>query len=238
MPGNNYFQFKQFRINQKKSAMRVGTDGVLLGAWANSEGAKTILDIGTGTGVIALMLAQRSDAEITAIEIEQQAAEEAASNAGNSPWSNHINIIHDSFQNFSSNFSKTFDLIVSNPPFFINSIRSTNINLAVARHSDKLSLYDLLKGSEKLLNKNGMLAVVLPVQTAEICVKLAEKYGFYLFRLTEVKPAEGKPTNRHLMEFSRIKWDLQKDSITNRNAANNNYTEEYKRLTRDFYLDF
>ena len=238
MPGNNYFQFKQFRIIQEKAAMRVGTDGVLLGAWANTKGAKTILDIGAGTGLIALMLAQRSDAEITAIEIEQRAAEEAASNAGNSPWSNRINIIHDSFQNFAGSYSKTFDLIVSNPPFFIDGKRPNNINLSVARHSDKLSLHDLIKGSEKLLGTNGRLALVLPVSTAEICVQLAEKYGFHLLRRTEVKPAEGKSTNRHLMEFSKINYGLQKNSVAIRNAANEDFTEEYKQLTRDFYLNF
>ena len=121
--GNNYFQFKQFRIEQEKSAMKVGTDGILLGAWVNISKVKSILDIGTGTGLIALMLAQRCDANITGIEIESSAAEEALENANNTPWKNRLTIQNISLQEFSTTSKNKFDLIVSNPPFFEKSLR-------------------------------------------------------------------------------------------------------------------
>ncbi|MFW5831965.1 MAG: tRNA1(Val) (adenine(37)-N6)-methyltransferase, partial [Prolixibacteraceae bacterium] len=145
MAGNDYFQFKQFKIIQKKSAMRVGTDGVLLGAWTGISGARQILDVGTGTGLIAIMLAQRSNAKITGVEIEKNAAREAFTNALQSPWRERINILHASFQEFTAAAPGKFDLVVSNPPFFINDKRPADIHKSVARHHDRLLLHDLVK---------------------------------------------------------------------------------------------
>ncbi|MDD2381516.1 MAG: methyltransferase, partial [Mariniphaga sp.] len=138
MGRNNYFQFKHFSIIQENAAFKVGTDAVLLGSWVNISTAKTILDIGTGTGIIALMMAQRSTARITGIEIEKNAAEEATGNVKNSPWNQRVNILNTSFQDFVKAHTGVFDLIVSNPPFFTNSQKSKCNLLALARHNDLL----------------------------------------------------------------------------------------------------
>ena len=238
MPGNNYFQFKQFKIIQEKAAMRVGTDGVLLGAWANIHNAKKILDVGTGTGLIALMLAQRCDAQITGIEIEKNAADEATQNVYNSPWKNRINIKHISFQEFSEKTSDKFDLIVSNPPFFMNDKPAANSNKNIARHSEKLSLYDLIKGSEKLLSADGFLSLILPILSAEKFIKLAKKYRLFLAAHTAVKPREDKNPNRYLMEFRRNEVPFRKNYIAIRESENNDFTTAFKTLTRDYYLKF
>ncbi|MDP2113785.1 MAG: methyltransferase, partial [Bacteroidota bacterium] len=164
MPRNNYFQFKQFRIIQDKSAMKVGVDGVLLGVWANVSGAKRILDIGTGTGLIALMMAQRNaDARIDAVEIEPDAFQEAVYNIQQSPWNERIQIELCSFQEFAGKAGLKYDLIVSNPPYFTNGHKAPLENRATARHSDSLSLGDLISGAIGLLNETGKIALVLPV---------------------------------------------------------------------------
>lgn len=237
MSGNNYFQFKQFKITQEKAAMRVGTDGVLLGAWANITGATNILDIGTGTGLIALMLAQRCSAKITGVEIDKPAADEALQNVKYSPWDGRINIINSSFQDFVKNTNPQFDLIVSNPPFFMNDMRPKNLNRNIARHGDKLPLSHLADGVEKCLTQNGRFSLILPVFSAEKFIDLSTKYGLNLVRLTEVKPKNVSPTLRFLMEFKRVPAICRKDSINIRTSDGSDYTKTYKNFTRDFYLD-
>jgi tRNA1Val (adenine37-N6)-methyltransferase len=238
MPGNNYFQFKRFKIIQEQSAMKVGTDGVLLGAWTESINAEKILDVGTGTGLIALMLAQKSDAEITGLEIEKNAATEAQQNAYNSPWSARIRIINKSFQEFAKQTDEKFDVIVSNPPFFINDKRSEDYRLSIARHSDKLPLCDLAGNSEKLIAKNGILTLILPVVSAEKFINKAESHGLFLSKITEVKHKGNNKPHRFLMEFRRKATHPEKGSISIRNTKNDDFTEAYKNLTRDYYLNF
>ena len=238
MGRNNYFQFKQFKIIQEKAAMKVGTDGVLLGSWVNVSGAKSILDVGTGTGVIALMLAQRSEAQITGIEIEKMAAEEAAENAFRSPWDSRISIKNMSFQQFTVNTNQTFNLIVSNPPFFINNQKSKNSNLAIAKHNDLLPFSEMLSGSLKLLAENGRLALILPVEPAKIFIELAQKHRLFLNRLTRVKPNSKKEVHRYLMEFSKIETELETDELTIHKDDGSDFTSRYKNLTREFYLNF
>ncbi len=237
MGRNNYFQFKQFTIIQEKAAMKVGTDGVLLGAWTGVSGAKSVLDVGAGTAVISLMMAQRTSAEITGIEIEKDAATEAAENAANSPWNNRIKIVQTSFQEFTQNCTARFDLIVSNPPFYVNGLHSKNENLTIAKHSRLLTLEDLAAGAEKLLEPEGKLALILPVVSAEKFIRRAKISGLYLLRLTEVKPGKNKIPHRYLMEFSRNKTEWTKSILFIQNDENTGYSEEYKILTRDFYLN-
>jgi tRNA1Val (adenine37-N6)-methyltransferase len=238
MGRNNWFRFKQFTIVQEQAAMKVGTDGVLLGAWVNVSFAKKILDVGTGTGLIALMLAQRSDADITAIEIEKNAAEEASENIKHSPWKNRITIINAPFQEYAKKTKEQFDLIVSNPPFFINSRKPSGINLAIAKHNHLLSLAELASCSEKLLNPGGRLAVILPVVTTGNFINEALKQELYLLRETEVSPNNLKKPHRYLLEFGKNNCIPKKDGLRIHNDDGKDYSEEYKMLTGDFYLKF
>ena len=238
MAGNKWFQFKQFRIIQEKAAMKVGTDAVLLGAWADAANAKNILDVGTGTGIIALMMAQRSVAQITAVEIEKQAAGEAAENAQHSPWSNRISVKNISFQDFTENTNQKYDCIVSNPPFFCNNIKSADKNLALARHNDLLSLTDLADGASKLLSDEGKLSLILPVESASKFIKLANQLKFHNIRQTEVRHTFENKAHRFLLEFSKSFSGLNKTALNIYNETGRDYTPEYKNLTRDFYLKF
>lgn len=238
MGRNNYFQFKQFKIIQEKSAMKVGTDGALLGAWADVEGAEKIFDIGTGTGLIALMLAQRSSAEIWGVEIEKNAAEEAVFNVQNSPWNHRVFIKNKSFQDFAEENKTSFDLIVSNPPFFVNSLKNKEKNKAMARHNHLLPFSELIMGVLGLLNESGTLAVVLPNSPALEFIEIAKQSGLYLKHLTRVQPKVVKETNRFLMEFSLSPEVLKEDKLIIYTDNDADYTEMYKELTRDFYLKF
>lgn len=236
MSRNNYFQFKQFRIHQEKSAMKVNTDGVLLGAWTDINGANTVLDIGAGTGLISLMIAQRSDAIITGIEIEKNAADEAAQNVKNSKWSDRVSIQHISFQDFVTTSPNKFDLIVSNPPFFSNGVKNTNPHLSMARHNHMLPFSDVIEGTTKLLSENGMLSIILPADSALEFIEKARSKGLFLTRLTEVKPFPDTEPNRCLMEFGKVQVTLQKTEMSVFDETRKDYSKEFKSLARDFYL--
>lgn len=238
MGRNNWFQFKQFKIIQEKTAMKVGTDGVLLGAWVRVSDAGTILDIGTGTGVISLMLAQRSPAKITGVEAEKNAAKEAEENVRQSEWNNRISIRHVTFQEFAQNCSGHFDLIVSNPPFFSNSQKSKSEPLAMARHNHLLPYTELINGAARLLNTNGKLAVILPVIQAEEFIKGCKTKNLHLHRLTEVRPNNLKPPHRCLMEFGQTNEKPEQKTLNIHSDDGSDFTDEYKTLTRDFYLNF
>ena len=233
----NYFQFKQFRIDQANSAMKVGVDGVLLGVWTDLTDVQNILDVGTGTGLIALMLAQRSKAHITAIEIEEKAAKEAAENVKASPWVNRIKVEHVSFQHFKQENPKMFDLIVSNPPFFSNAFKAASSERNLARHNDKLLLSELIAGAAWLLNEAGKIALILPLSEHFVLEELALQNGFYLQRLTEIKPKPSKSANRILVQLGKTEHEYQKSMLTIYND-DNTFAEGYKELTRDFYLKF
>lgn len=238
MGRNNYFQFKQFKIIQEKSAMKVGTDGALLGAWANVAGVQTILDIGTGTGLIALMLAQRSLANVVGIEIEKNAAEEASENVRNSQWNDRVSIDNISYQEFAKKTNKKFDLLVSNPPFFVNSFKNETESLTMARHNDLLPFNDLISGAVELLSETGRLSVILPNLQATNLIDLAESEGLFLNRITKVKPKPSKSANRFLIEFSKIRTVVEENKLIIYAEDSSDYTEMYKEITHDFYLKF
>jgi tRNA1Val (adenine37-N6)-methyltransferase len=233
---NNYFKFKQFTVIQDKSAMKVGTDGVLLGSWADVTNCTRILDIGTGTGLIALMLAQRAEnAKITALEIEKHSAAEALLNFNASPWTNRLDIQHIFFQQFLGVYDDKFDLIVSNPPFFQHSLKAKSEERTMARHNDMLPFSDLLGGTVTLLSENGCGAFILPFYIESEFCRMANDYGLFLRRKTEIKPNDKKAVNRVLLEFSKYKTSMKNSRIT---IYNNEglWSEEYKSLTREFYL--
>jgi tRNA1Val (adenine37-N6)-methyltransferase len=238
MGRNNYFKFKQFTIFQEKAAMKVGTDGVLLGAWAECENCNRILDVGTGTGLIALMLAQRSNAQITAIEIEENAAEDARQNIGNSPWKSRVVLEHVSFQEFTRNNNESFDLIVSNPPFFTNAFKPSNNNRAMARHSDSLPFSALTYCSAQLLGASGKLAVILPFEASIEFEELAAANNLFLSRKTKIRPNLKKEENRVLLEFSKKKVAIKKDNLTIYVESGHAYTDSFIELIKDFYLHY
>ncbi|HAF27639.1 MAG TPA: tRNA (adenosine(37)-N6)-methyltransferase TrmM [Bacteroidales bacterium] len=235
---NNYFKFKQFTVHQDKCAMKVGADGVLLGAWASCEHAQTILDIGTGTGLIALMLAQRSNSSIDAIEIDADACKQAADNANKSPWKERINIINQSFQDFSKETNKNYDLIVSNPPYFQNSLVAPNPKRTDARHNSNLELEDIIMGSIKLLNENGKLNLILPYLEGNMFIVKAAEYNLFCVRQTKILPKPGAEPKRLLLEFMKTKKPLVEQEIIIELNKRHDYSDAYKNLTKDFYLAF
>lgn len=239
MPRNSYFQFKQFRIVQEQSAMKVGMDGVLLGAWANASEAKCILDIGSGTGLIALMLAQKNAlAQIEAIEIDRDACEEALFNVQQSDWSDRINLHCQSFQEFVAEAEPKYDLIVSNPPFFSNGVKAPDETRAQARHADALPLDVLISGVAKLLNENGKIALILPTEQLQEIENLAKINGLFLSRLCCVKPNPTKPDFRILVELANEPVACQEENLMIEFEKHHDYTPEYRELTKDFYLKF
>ncbi|MDR1984861.1 MAG: methyltransferase [Prevotellaceae bacterium] len=236
---NKNFSFKQFVIEQEKTAMKVGIDGVMLGAWADVANAANILDIGTGTGLIAIMLAQRnSAANIDAIEIDRQSYEQAAENAAKCKWSARINIIHGKFQTFAETTQKKYDLIVSNPPYFIASLQSPEMQRTVARHSASLTHDDLIKGIDKILTATGTFSAIFPYVEGNIFIAKAAAANIFCNKRTNIKPNPEKPVKRIMLEFSRIKQNLAENTICIENGDRHNYTDAYKSLTKDFYLKF
>jgi len=238
MGKNSSFQFKQFRIVQEKSAMKVGTDGVLLGAWTDVSGAGEILDIGTGTGLIALMAAQRSGASITTVEIELNAFNEAVFNVSQSPWKDRIRLFHSSFQEFAKSQSRKFDLIITNPPYFENDKQPPDTSRSTAKHAVLLTFEDLLTGTRKILTQTGRVALILPVNQAIRFRKLASHEGLYLSKLTRVKATPEKNPHRWLMEFRFGQVIPLESELIIESNIHHDSTDEYRELTRDFYLAF
>jgi len=237
MAQNNWFEFKQFRIEQEKAAMKVGTDGVLLGAWTPVNDALRILDVGTGTGLIALMLAQRSNARIDAVEIDEPAFEEAELNFKQSDWSDRLRIFHSDFLIFADLSSESYDLVVSNPPFFVNSLKTKNVALSVARHDELLSFDQLISGARKLLNKTGRFCVIIPYTSCTDFRESARLAGFYLGRQTPVIPKSGRSPKRVLLEFTIVPGYPVEYELTILDE-NGSYSEAYQSLTSPFYPAF
>ena len=231
------FKFKQFTINQERCAMKIGTDGVLLGAWSSiNHNPFSILDIGAGTGVVSLMLAQRSFAElIDAIEIDDDTYEQCAENFENSPWNDRLFCYHASLDQFTQEIDDKYDLIVSNPPFYSEDYKSKNTQCDMARFQDALPFINLLESVSKLLTETGIFSVIIPFKEEAKFLKIAEESGLFVKRLTKVKGNQDSDIKRSLIEFSFMKKDFIIDELiieTDRHQ----YTEEYISLTKDFYL--
>lgn len=248
------FRFKQFEVANRLSAMKVGTDGVLLGAWCLADNHERhsetntrheplrILDVGCGTGLIALILAQRfPKAEISGIEIDPIAAKEASGNFQASPWSNRLEIIEGDFNDrFNNEDDVFFDIIVSNPPFFINGELPPDCARNVARHESTLTLASLLGNSSKILKQDGRLCLVLPADREEDLKYQAMINRFQVTKLTRVSTVPHKPPRRILAELRFSSLPSIPSSITNLHIhdGNSGFTEAYTSLVKDFYLNF
>ena len=230
------FRFKQFSVAQGKCAMRVNTDGVLLGAWADAGTAEKILDIGTGTGVIALMMAQKNtSATIDAIDIDETAFEQAKENFTQSSWAERLQAYHSSLQDFSPD--KRYDLIISNPPYFIDDYKTDNHQKNIAKHSISLSYKELMTGISRLLSNRGEADLVLPIFNLPLFESLASQENLFITKLTEVIAVEGKEPYLALIKLSSRKMEFSKNSIAIQNSAGE-FSDEYRALTKDFYLRF
>jgi tRNA1Val (adenine37-N6)-methyltransferase len=234
---NSFFRFKQFTINQDKCAFKVGTDGVLLGACANVTGMKRILDIGTGTGLIALMLAQRCDAEIIAIEPDNDSFVQASQNVRLSKWSSRIRIENCTLQNFNPD-NTSFDLIVSNPPYFIDSLKNPDPAKSDTRHNDSLTHSDILTGARRLLAEEGLLQLIMPYDEGNIFIADAQKHGFYCNSILKIRPMPSSEIRRLILGFTRKRTKPTENFLTIEKGKRHEFTDEYIRLMKDFYLKF
>ena len=235
----NIFKFKQFEIKQDQCTMKVGTDGILLGAMAAVDGVSEILDIGSGTGLICLMLAQRApNANVSGVEIEQKAFEESVENGNNSPWSDRIHFENESIQDYSKFSDKSFDLIVSNPPFFSGGTFSYNQERNNVRHTVKLPNGDLLQSARKLLTRNGKFVVILPVMEGLRFKDMAKSYRLFCTEEISIKGKESKSEERLVLVFEQEESDeVKKGQIVVYNE-DDTYHHEFIKLTKDFYLKF
>ena len=231
---NPYFAFKQFTVRHDRCAMKVGTDGVLLGAWTDLSHSRRILDIGTGTGLIALMLAQRCmDARITAIDLDSAAVEQAQENIQASPWKDRIEALQQDICTYHPN--GTFDTIVSNPPYFINSLKCPDGQRSTARHTDTLDADRLIGKVSELLTSDGRFSIILPAEQTEDLIRVAGEKGLHPSRQTWVITRPGLSPKRILMEFRKIPVTLQPDELVIE-LERHVYSEEYIALTQEFYL--
>lgn len=233
---NNYFSFKQFTIQQDKAAFKVGTDGVLLGAIAGVAGVKRILDIGAGTGLISIMLAQRSDAIITAIEPDHESCNQCLENVSLCNWKERISVENASLQEFQP--VNKFDLIVSNPPYFSDSLRNPEPRKASSRHNDSLTNSELLTNVLRLMTDTGRFQLIMPYAEGSILIAEANAYGLHCNSILKIRPLPTSGINRLIITFSRERRKTAEKFLTIEHGGRHEFTEEYKSLTKDFYLKF
>lgn len=231
---NQYFDFKQFRIDQDKCSMKVGTDGVLLGAWFPMEGENNVLDVGCGTGLVAIMAAQRGAGSVTAVEIDPEASQQAFRNAANSPWTDRIAVKCADIADFSGG---KYDRIVCNPPYFRDSLRCPDSGRNTARHNDFLSYETLVACAVRMLTDDGLLCVVLPYDSVETFAKCAVANGLEMYRRTDVVTVAGKTPKRSLVAFGRHCPTLD-IGVLEMYGTDGEETPEYVALVKDFYLRY
>lgn len=234
---SNNFRFKQFEIEQQHAGFKVGTDGCLLAAWCDIASAQKILDIGTGSGLMAIIAAQRNpQAQVIGIEINPESAAQAKINADRCPWSDNIEIIESSIQAFSSGFrGKKFDHILCNPPFFSASTKSKTEAQTLARHDDSLPLNELLEFAFSLSTENGKLSLVLPIEREPDLLEKASKIGWFAERILRLKPLDHKAVNRIFYTFSKTKIGCNEEQFS-LYITPNHYGPEATALLKDFYL--
>jgi tRNA1Val (adenine37-N6)-methyltransferase len=227
------FTFKQFKVEHDSCAMKVSTDGILLGAWAYLKGANTLLDIGTGTGLLALMCKQRQPAlSITAVEIDEAAYKQAQQNIASSPWPN-ITVKHTTIQAFEQ--AAPFDVVISNPPYFNRSLKGLSDARNTARHTDGLSFDELIHAYMRLSHEHSCFNVILPTTEAGLFIDLAKQSGLYLNAHCQIKTTPSKAFSRSLMRFSLVNTLPELTSLCIKDE-NNRYSDDYIALCKAFYL--
>jgi tRNA1Val (adenine37-N6)-methyltransferase len=235
---NTFFHFKQFSIHQDRCAMKVGTDAVVLAALVEKENPLTVLDIGMGTGVITLMLAQRfPESKVTGVEINKRDFDQAVENVEASPWSNRISVYNQSFQSFSKHSDFRYDLIVSNPPYFSNHLKSSDLHRNLALHTDGLSFGALIKGVKGLLKPAGHFWVILPPRQMEDLGKVAAFFKLFPNEMLGVKNKPGNKILREIKSFSFYNDPQSQKEISIKNE-DDSFSTFYKEILKDFLLDF
>ena len=232
------FKFKQFAINQDRCAMKIGTDAVLLGAWCPIDNTpKSILDIGAGTGVLALMLAQRTNADqIDALEIDEEAYEQCVENFEGSAWADKLFCYHAGLDEFVDEPEDEYDLIISNPPFYNEDFKTENEQRDLARFQDAMPFEDLIEAADLLLSENGLFAVVIPYKEEERFIDLCAEYELYPVKATRVKGSHKTPIIRSLLAFKRFELSVLTADELVVEINRHEYTDDYINLTQDFYL--
>lgn len=232
------FQFKQFSVQDQKSAMKIGTDAVVLGAWCPvGDRPKSVLDIGSGTGILSLMLAQRCDADqIDAIEIDENAYEECVENFENSPWSDRLYCYHAGLDEFIDDPEDEYDLIVCNPPFYSEDFKTNDAARDLARFQDAMPFEDLVEAADLLLSENGVLAVVIPFKEEERFINLCAEVQLFPFKATRVKGSHTTAVVRSLLAFKRYEIPIVLATELVVEINRHEYTDDYIALTKDFYL--
>lgn len=232
------FQFKQFSVAQDRCAMKIGTDGVLLGAWSPiPDNIFSVLDVGAGTGIIALMLAQRTNAEqIDALEIDEEAYEQAVENFENSPWGDRLFCFHAGLDEFIEEPEDEYDLIISNPPFYTEDYKTESEQRDLARFADAMPFEDLVEAADLLLSENGIFSVIIPYKEEEKFITLAKDFDLFPIKITRVKGTPTTEIKRSLLAFSRhFSENFPVDELVIE-TSRHIYTDEYIALTKDFYL--
>jgi len=237
---NTYFQFKKFRIEQDRCAMKVSTDAVVLGSLVRAKARPdTILDIGTGTGVLALMAAQKYPlAKIDAVEIDKEAYEQAAKNVASNKLGVNINVQHQAFQEFAASETQQYDLIITNPPYYNGQLQSSKQNINLARHEHGLNFTDLWAGTDRLLTEEGVLWLILPPNEMKALICLGLKKGFYADSQTLLQDRENSKVHRVIVSLSRKKPQQTEETTLVIKDSSNAYTPEYIDLLKDFMLNF
>ncbi|GAB3203581.1 tRNA1Val (adenine37-N6)-methyltransferase [Pontibacter aydingkolensis] len=235
---NSYFQFKQFRVEQDKCAMKVCTDSCLFGTAMDVKEAKSILDIGAGTGLLSLMVAQRSSASIDAVEINPEAQQQAKENFSISPWADRLKLYPESLQEFAAHNQQTYDVILSNPPFFVSSLKSPDAAINAARHVEQVFFEEILQFTQNHLDKTGKLHLLLPPPEAILFQKLAQKYGLHLAHTLEVYTKVDGKCIRHIQTYTFEASPAVVESIAIREIDGVAYTAAFVELLKDYYLIF
>lgn len=231
------FRFKRFTIQQDRCALKVGTDGVLFGAWVDHRDARRILDIGTGTGVLALIAAQRNaQATIDAVEIDDASAEQAAENVAASPWADRVRVHRMDVRRMHAD--EPFDLIICNPPYYEGYSRSSDERTGLAKHSNELVFSELMDSVDRLLHREGRFAVIVPLNRVADLLKEADRIPLSARKRCTVRYVAHRPAKRVLIEFGRNKGPLQEEELTVEATGPFDYTQEYRALIGDLMLNF